>query len=153
MGSIFSFHCNKCGYHGGFKIGIGFSYERILNEIKEDILNGKYGENKRKIYLDNPDAKLECGNTLFRCPDCGNLYNGFRWYLYKPDLSHPITSYNSYGRKCVKYPEIKLIENEKICGKCGMIMKEIDIGWPEKSNIPCPVCGERLVFTGEDLYD
>lgn len=109
--------------------GIGFMYEGILEEVKTDILAGKYGTAAENALRNNPEAQVEYEERIYECPDCGNVENKKSIIIYLPE-----------GKKIkIKY------SCEKGCKGFMRMMKK------KPESMKCPECNGTLQINWDDM--
>ena len=121
MGSGSIFHCKKCGEAYSFKIGVGFLYYMVKQDLLKDIKDGKYGKAYKTIVDENPDIDINGHRRIYKCPQCVH-------WEEKYDLTLSVKD------KVIKKYSYK-------CPKCNVNMKVFHRkNW---ETFPCPYCGEE----------
>ena len=75
MGEAYSYKCDKCNHEETLSLGVGFKYPMQLEEVKAEILAGKYGTTAEAFLKNNPTAKVIFDYAVYRCPNCGKVEN------------------------------------------------------------------------------
>ena len=123
MGTGSTYCCPNCGYRKELHYGAGFR-SFVSEEVKREILEGRYGRNAQRVVREHPDASCAWYRPLFHCT-CG-YYSvkdsvhiwGSDGLLYSPSI------------RCF-YCHRKMWEVEDVtsafpCPKCGTLMEETD---------------------------
>ena len=139
MGAIYKLNCEKCGYEFEAFLGSSgfFNYdEQILNNV----LNGKYGEQLQKLARDDQVSIITLGKYfLIKCRDCGYFEVVPKlWITRKDDDSD-----SEYQYKC------------RICGGEVERFDYFDKRFNQDQNIKfeCPNCHEELVVMWAGTWD
>lgn len=147
MGQGISCKCNKCGYEFGANLGVGFFYPSLVDETKEAMIKGEFGNTAKEFFEKNPNGTVDCENVVARCKKCKEYHVVPKLYLYKPklgfnDKERMIWDLDTYFELSEKYrhvcdcgEELEIIENaeekavsgELSCLKCGGVMTLNDI--------------------------
>ncbi len=137
MGTIYKFHCEKCGYV--LETNLGFDIFEVVELYKKTLTagrNGEFGEEVQKFLLENPDGEIDCKNILKKCTVCGK-------YETIQDLTMSLPKKDIFGRKgreiFKKYPH-----KCKHCGGKVEILTESDI-FEKKCNMNCPYCHIEMI--------
>lgn len=150
MGNGYKIKCKKCGYDYRAMLGVGMLfpslYEKTVSEIKE----GKYGEDYKKFFEDNPDAAVNCEAVLAVCEQCGNFSTVNDLSLYVPKKSDDAGMNVGYVmaeelesdyKKCRSYPHKCF---------CGGSLKVIDmLDELSKNAVRCPKCKGEMQLTDD----
>lgn len=131
MGQGITIHCMKCGSENHYLQGIGFRYYAFLQEVKEDVIAGKFGKEAQSFITDYPDCEFDARNEVYFCNDCRYLKQGVEINM-------------SYGDKS--------FAKQYRCGKCRKtIMKPLKLKterqYKKLSRIPCKKCGDSEHIT------
>ena len=123
---------------------MGFAYPVLIEELKEQALNGAYGERLRAVIEGNPDGMINGEYDLYICEECGN------WQA-EPKLSYYIAD-----GKDIDYFEKKgftkrLYTHRHRCEKCDHIMHAVEL-W-KRPELKCPECGEILRYEEGIMWD
>jgi len=115
MGTVSLYKCEECGLEKQFTIGVGMIYFSVVEEVKDKILSGFYGEDAQKFLNDNPNADIDLSNEIFVCEKCKCYTNEYRILLLGVNETFEI-KYKC--RKCSA--EMKYVESPDllICPKC-----------------------------------
>ena len=175
MGRGFSLCCDRCGWTKSAHLGVGFFFPGVYARTMETARAGKLGKRIRQFLDGHPDGALNAENVLLLCENCGNLEYGqdLSMYVRNPDVAR-----GEQGRWSAAVPyegadyvspmELKR-ENTYVyygpghlCRKCGKPMRSIseedlteqmsgDPGHMDRTEIPCPKCGEPLRVDGPTI--
>ena len=144
-GKVFKFR--KCGTEYNIMTGVGFAFPSIYRETIEDIKTGKYGEELRDLFENDPGLAVDCETDLYVC-ECGNWTTEINLDVYEPlneDVKERYARYMYVTRDELK-KDFKLVRHhELICDKCGKKMKRIKHpeSYAERYGLTCPECGEK----------
>ena len=117
----------------------------------KDIGEGKYGEERQRLYRETPYAVVDAESELFICDECGNWEVSKNLSLYAPNDPEHIRT-KQYGIKTVDewghVPYVMKSDLEQeyhllkdyahLCSKCGTVMERAD---DVPFVLPCPKCG------------
>ena len=87
MGKAYNYRCDSCNHTEVVSLGIGFRYSSMLEETREEIIAGKYGEAATSWLKKYPDASIEFENAIYRCPNCGEIENGKHIIISVPGIN------------------------------------------------------------------
>lgn len=129
MGKAYSYKCDKCSHVETMFTGIGFRYPSMLEELKAEILEGKYGTTAEKALKENPEASVKFEDRIYRCPNCGKVEN----------KKHIVISFPDEKKVRVRY------RCERGCPDFLVLMARI----PE--SMKCPKCSGTLHIDLKDI--
>ena len=128
MGELYRYKCNKCGYEEEFRIGGGFFSDHyyketaeLVNNLKNDVINGKYGEQLKNIVgVDLDNFAFLCDDKLMQCYKCRQfsiirkpeIHYYIRNRSYKLSITFPVSC-----PKC-SYDTIDIPGIKAACPKC-----------------------------------
>ena len=127
MGTVSLYECEECGLEKQFTLGVGMLYFSVVEEVKDKIMSGFYGEDAQKFLNDNPRADIDLSNEIFVCEKCKRYTNEYRILLLGGDETFEI-----------KYK----------CSKCSAEMKYIE----SPSSLTCPKCKKETLKLVDDEY-
>jgi len=148
MGNGFKIRCEKCGYEFTAMLGVGMMFPTLYDETVSEIKKGKYGEEYKKFFEDNPNAAVNCERVTAVCNKCGKLDSVMDLSLYLPkDASVKNAGYvmeeefESDFKKCMEY--------DHKCS-CGGSMEIIDLLFKLAARkVKCPKCKSNMQLTPE----
>lgn len=147
MGEGISLECKHCGYNGQFLLGIGMMFPIRYEEIVEEIISGKYGDEWKQFFDANKGAAVVIDETLYQCDDCNELISEPELTLYLHEENEP--PLNGYWASWCDGENYKFVkEYLHKCHKCKGNMHKIEK--PHKEIVTCPKCGKALT---EDYMD
>ena len=131
MGTGGIYRCRCCGYETD-EILIGFGFLSMPNhpKIREQILEGRFGERAKRILESEPDAEFYMESVAYHC-QCGNIQSRSIVRIYSPSKGK---QYRQGAQRC------------DLCGK-RMRMLRYD------AELKCPRCGESMEFMGTVCWD
>lgn len=135
MGQGFTMRCMSCGDESHYMQGIGFRYYAFLQEVKEDVIDGKFGKEAQAFIADYPDCEFDARNEVYFCNHCKYLKQGVEINM-------------TYGDKS--------FQKQYRCGKCRkVIMKPVKLNtemqYKKLTQIPCKKCGDSEHITVDFL--
>lgn len=80
MGRGIMFTCVECGASNTAEIGFGYMYPIEYEEVKNEIIAGKYGDEWKKLYQQNENVAVDAEVYVYSCRKCGH-------WLLEPGLS------------------------------------------------------------------
>ena len=126
MGDGFTRRCMSCGAENHFFQGIGFHHISFLEEVKNDVLVGKYGKEAQAFISEYPNCEFDTCSEIYFCNACKYLKQGVDINMTYEDKS---------------------FTKQYRCGKCRKtIMKPLKLKTKQQYEklykIPCKKCGD-----------
>ncbi len=153
MGIGIEFTCNKCGHDYCAISGIGFGFPNEYQETVEEIKNGKYGKDWKRLFESTPGAAINAEKEFYVCPDCGAFDTEPNLAVYAPkDPTSPkdeeINEYHTPYELQTDYHLVKSYIHK--CPKCGKRMHKYRV----TDYLRCPECNEgQMEPSGQLLWD
>lgn len=151
MGYGIQFECEKCGKAYRIKLGVGMGFPNVYRRTIEDVKEGVYGEQWKKIATETAYAAVDATKEIYICSSCGHWKEELNLSLYRPNDPEKIRT-KQYGIKNVEewgyvpyvmysdlkynYKLIKVFSHK--CDRCGKRMRRAKKA--ELHNLPCPYC-------------
>lgn len=151
MGDGFDFTCKKCGKRNSAFLGIGMGMLREYESTVNEILDGTWGEEYKKIVEENQLAGPDVENELYICRACGQWKAEKNMNLYVPkdpeaiwDKQYGIMTVRERGRVpyLMRYDleqDYRCVKIKRHICKCGKRMHKVSLD--EIDTIPCQYCG------------
>ena len=143
MGHGYEYKCNKCGYELSAYLGIGFDMHEYLESdikfdwLRDDIRNGKYGEEISLFTQDHPNAYITINdNVILYCKKC--------------ERYEKATDFTMLDAGSIENFGIYEIKNRS-CSSCGGEMRVI--GEDELENLTCPHCKRKFDYVSRFMWD
>jgi rubrerythrin len=138
MGTGLIMQCPNCEEEQLFDAGIGYFFPQVYKEIVQDIKNGVYGAEIRKVLEENDNAYVNAENLIYHCEACDfyDMHPCLDVYILESDREYAMP-YDFEGREPIfKYPHI--------CPECGAPLKQVSIDEFAKlaahGKVKCPHC-------------
>ena len=138
MGSGVGYTCSKCGYEYSANTGIGFLFPTVYQEVLSDVKAGKYGEDWKKLSLNETKIAVDAETYLYICKKCSNWEVDYGLNLYAPNKSDAEEPEYVMGYELKEQYHILKRYVHK-CKKCGDVMHKATV--KEKGSLHCPKCG------------
>lgn len=162
MGKGIGVKCKGCNHEGYLNFGVGFRYPLACIEAKQAALNGKLGEEWKKIVSETPNSVVETRSYLFWCPECHCFEMGSDLSIYKPKINQepakrlrrtkdPIEEWDSmHSEICHEnYELVKEFIHE--CPKCKTKMERKNEYQIKNLELICFHCGGKVELTNDIL--
>lgn len=117
MGRIHKYICSGCGEKYSTIIGIGMMNEMLEKRMLEDIRDGKYGQEWKKLVERKDFCEIDTRKSVYICPECGRWKNEEDGSLYFMGGIKEILI-----RRCECGAEMERDSSlELCCPKCGVL--------------------------------
>lgn len=164
MGNGYSYTCKNCGHEYWAHIGIGMLYPMAYEKLINDINEGKYGEERKKLLNDTAYAAVNAEEMIYICNKCNYWEIKNDPTIYAPNDPDRIEN-ERYGNKTVKeLGRVPYVMNSELkenyhaikryycsCPKCGKRMHKA--AGAELHRLPCPKCGESNEAESSIMWD
>ena len=150
MGSGFKIRCKKCSYDFTAFLGIGMLFPSVYQNTVSEIKEGKYGEEYKKFFEENPNAAVNCERVFAVCGKCGKFDTVMDLSLYVPkknDDSIQNIGYVMEEDLKSNFKKCKSYDHKCSCG--GSMMITDLIGALVDRKVKCPKCSANMELTDE----
>ena len=123
MGRGDVYYCSSCDYHTTILTGFGFLSMPNHPKIREDILEGRFGERAKRILESEPDAEFYMESVAYGC-QCGNIQSKPIVRIYSPSKGK---KYRQGAQRCDRCGKrMRMLLPSLKCARATMlhIMKE-----------------------------
>lgn len=156
MGTQYRVYCQQCGYDATLDLGVGFVYPEDFAEMQEKGRSGKFGDEIRVFFVEQPKGVMDSELVIGKCNKCGEYYSVPLTQMYIPKSSGKLRDMICAVRAVMPFYKMSatsfsgLSSNYRLykthlppCEKCGgdiKMFREKDIG-----KLSCPHCGKRFL--------
>ena len=165
MGYGYSLECRKCHSSFSVDLGCGMMFPIVYSRIVEEIKQGKFGDEWKEFFLNQPYMLVDGNNRLYLCEQCGKWSVEPSLSLYAPDDINDIPRLLQEGNAqsfdiwayCQSMWEFKWLKGYHFvkayshkCSICGRRMHKVKELHDEQ--LCCPDCGSQGEMESSPLF-
>ncbi len=150
MGIGIGLKCPKCSFHKHYSLGSGFLLPVVHDEVVEKIKDGEYGIEWQEYFEAHPEAVVNVNLALYHCPLCNAIVDDYNLDLY--NATNSTSAANGTRPSWGDGGEREFVKHyTHLCPICDGEMQEVD--WIMQETLPCPRCGEKLIYRQDYNWD
>ena len=92
MGQGNGYHCTKCDFSFEAHLEVGFAFPTVYKEIIDSARKGELGDKLQQFVFNHLEGAINCGNSIIRCSNCGDMTCGPNLNMYLPKEGYNPTS-------------------------------------------------------------